>query len=144
MRQRLHLVPFTVTIPTERRDPDLEEKLRHEWPGILKWAIYGCLEYQQKRLNSPFVVRDATAEYFDAQDDFAAWLGECTESRRDYRETAAALFASWRGYAERANIMAGTQRGMGDRLEKAGSTRARTTFARMWTGLRLKASEIVF
>ena len=33
--RRLHLVPFTVTIPPEQRDPKLPETLRAELPGIL-------------------------------------------------------------------------------------------------------------
>jgi len=41
MRRRLHMIPFSVTIPRAERDPDLPEKLRDEWPGILGWAIEG-------------------------------------------------------------------------------------------------------
>jgi hypothetical protein len=33
MRRRLHLIPFTVTIPEAERDPLLAEKLKAEWPG---------------------------------------------------------------------------------------------------------------
>ncbi len=36
MRRRLNLVPFTVTIPKEQRDPDLAEKLMQEAPGIMQ------------------------------------------------------------------------------------------------------------
>jgi len=35
IRRRLHLIPFSVTIPSAERDPLLSEKLRVEWPGIL-------------------------------------------------------------------------------------------------------------
>jgi putative DNA primase/helicase len=35
IRRRLHLVPFTVQITPEERDPNLAEKLKAEWPGIL-------------------------------------------------------------------------------------------------------------
>src|SRR6185436_7282942 len=34
IRRRFHLVPFTVTIDEEKRDTDLPEKLKAEWPGI--------------------------------------------------------------------------------------------------------------
>lgn len=37
IRQRFNLVPFNVTIPPEERDPNLREKLKEEWPGILAW-----------------------------------------------------------------------------------------------------------
>ncbi len=46
VRRRLHLIPFTVTIPAEERDTELPIKLQHEYPAILQWMIEGCLEYQ--------------------------------------------------------------------------------------------------
>jgi len=42
IRRRFNLVPFATTIPSEERDPELTEKLRNEWPGILAWLIQGC------------------------------------------------------------------------------------------------------
>src|SRR3990167_1056257 len=44
--RRIRLVPFTVTIPEAERDSKLSSKLRGELPGILAWAIRGCLEWQ--------------------------------------------------------------------------------------------------
>jgi putative DNA primase/helicase len=38
IRRRMHLVPFTVSIPPEARDKQLFDKLKSEWPGILKWV----------------------------------------------------------------------------------------------------------
>ena len=52
-----------MTIPPEQRDKDLAEKLKAEYPAILKWAIEGCMEWQQQGLSPPAVVRDATDEY---------------------------------------------------------------------------------
>ena len=37
--RRLRLIPFTVTIPEEKQDKQLTEKLKAEWPGILTWAV---------------------------------------------------------------------------------------------------------
>ena len=60
IRRRMNLIPFAVRIPPEERDPDLPEKLRMEWPGILKWAIAGCLEWQRIGLSPPAAVTEAT------------------------------------------------------------------------------------
>jgi putative DNA primase/helicase len=46
IRRRFHLIPFSITIPPEERDPDLAEKLKDERPAILAWLIEGCLEWQ--------------------------------------------------------------------------------------------------
>ena len=39
--RRIRLVPFTVEIGKEERDPDMAEKLKKELPGILAWAVRG-------------------------------------------------------------------------------------------------------
>ena len=48
MQRRLNIVPFTRT-PAEP-DKQLEEKLRDEWPAILRWMIDGCLEWRKDGL----------------------------------------------------------------------------------------------
>ena len=45
--RRLKLIPFDRVIPPERRDLDLPAKLREELPGILNWAIEGCVAWQR-------------------------------------------------------------------------------------------------
>jgi putative DNA primase/helicase len=59
IRRRFHLVPFTITVPLKERDPELAEKLKAEWPGILAWAIQGCLEWQRIGLSPPKAVQSA-------------------------------------------------------------------------------------
>jgi putative DNA primase/helicase len=44
MRRRFNLIPFVETIPAAEWDGELPAKLKDEWPGILAWAIEGCLE----------------------------------------------------------------------------------------------------
>jgi putative DNA primase/helicase len=138
MRARLHLIPWTVTIPAAQRDPDLTEKLREEWPGILAWAIAGCLEYQVRRLDPPAKVREATASYFGTQDVFGAWLTECCDHGSDKWDTPTHLFASWKRYAENAREPVGRQAEFTDRLESAGFQQGRSASSRQWKGLSVK------
>jgi putative DNA primase/helicase len=46
---RVRLIPFTVSIPLEERDPGLRAALLAELPGILAWAVAGCLLWQRAR-----------------------------------------------------------------------------------------------
>jgi putative DNA primase/helicase len=63
--RRIRLVPFTVTIPEEEKDPQLADKLRAELPGILNWAVEGLAVWQREGLGVPVAVERATAEKFD-------------------------------------------------------------------------------
>ncbi len=63
--RRVRLIPFSVTVPAERRDKALGSKLLGEMPGILRWAVQGCLEWQAEGLEAPAEVLDATAAYRD-------------------------------------------------------------------------------
>jgi hypothetical protein len=72
IRRRFHLIPFAVTVPEAERDPDLAEKLKEEWPGVLAWLIKGCLEWQAEGLQPPQAVRAATEAYLSAEDSLSA------------------------------------------------------------------------
>jgi len=72
--RRIRLIPFTVFIPPEKRDPKLGEELLKELPGILNLAIEGCLAWQRERLNAPAAVLAATEEYRETEDQLGAFL----------------------------------------------------------------------
>lgn len=79
MIRRMHIVPWTVTIPSHQRDPMLGEKLKAEYPAILQWMIEGCLQWQQRGLNPPTAVLQATEDYLEEEDTLRRWLEEnCT------------------------------------------------------------------
>lgn len=120
IRRRFNLVPFTVTIPAAERDDTLAEQLKAEWPGILAWAIEGCLEWQHHRLAPPAAVTAATTAYLDAEDALAAWLTECCDSNPTTWERAADLFGSWTAWAERNGEPRSDSKRFRERLESRG------------------------
>lgn len=75
--RRMRLVPFEVQIEESRVDRQLPAKLLAELPGILNWAIKGCLSWQNQSLVVPESVKRATDEYQDEEDE----LGEFIEER---------------------------------------------------------------
>jgi putative DNA primase/helicase len=140
MRRRFNLVPFTVTIPASERDAELTEKLRAEWPGILQWAIDGCLAWQCEGLNAPALVRDATADYFTAEDALGNWLEECCTTGRRYWTSGAALFANWREWCERSGEYVGSQKRFSQALQARGFEPGTTGHdkARGFSGIALR------
>lgn len=140
IRARFHLIPFTVTIPAGERDPDLPEKLKAEWPAILRWAIDGTLAWRERGLDPPAVVRAATDEYLSEQDSFCAWLDERCERAERWFESTADLFASWKIWAEKAGEYVGSRKQFGDALRSRSFTDKRQpgTGQRGFEGIRLR------
>jgi putative DNA primase/helicase len=142
MRRRLHLVPFTVTIPENERDPGLPERLRAEWPAILRWAIDGCLAWQCEGLNPPAAVRSATADYLDAEDALTLWIEESAELDPNAWEASGVLFSSWKRWAERAGEFVGPQKRFAGALEERGFVPKRHTGGiRGFRGIRLNPTD---
>ena len=50
---RLHKLRWGERFDGARQDPRLTEKLKAEWPGILRWAFEGCLEWQKIGILKP-------------------------------------------------------------------------------------------
>ena len=109
-RRRFNIVPFDRT-PVEP-DDKLDEKLRAEATGILRWLIDGALDWQRNGLIRPQSVIEATEEYFSNQDLFGQWLeDECDVEPGNRWKIAKSgeLFAAWAAYAKRAGENPGTK-----------------------------------
>ena len=65
--ERIYLIPFTAYIPPEERDKRLGEKLKKEADGILRWAVEGCLMWQQRAQSAGYSAA-ATEEYRQEMD----------------------------------------------------------------------------
>lgn len=140
IRRRMHLIPFTVTIPPEERDVDLADKLKSEWPGILQWAVDGCIDYQARGLEPPAAVTDATAAYIAEEDSFTQWIDECLERAGDFAfERTADLYASWKTWAERAGEQPSTMKAFSQNMQARGYVVKRQghTKARGFEGVRI-------
>jgi len=141
IRRRLHLVPFTVTIPRECRDRKLGEKLKAEWPQILDWAIQGCRAWQSEGLNPPAAVRDATEEYFSTEDAILSWLEDravvspqagCTKS--------SVLYQDYKKWAERTGEFCGSQKRFSQDLVDRGFN-IRRSMGKVVDGIQLRTED---
>src|SRR5262249_26561535 len=98
--RRIKMIPFSVTIPDEEKDPGLPNKLKAELPGILAWAGQGCLAWQRNGLGEPDEVRQATADYQAEQDTLAGFMAECCRFNPQFQIRASALYdayVTWSG-----------------------------------------------
>jgi len=97
--RRIRLVEFGVTIPAEERDQHLAEKLRRELPGILNWAIEGCLAWQTNGLGNPDAVVQATAGYRDEMDVLGGFLADACVTTESAKAKASQLYDAYTSWA---------------------------------------------
>ena len=79
---RMRLIPFDARVTEDQVDRLLGEKLLDEAPGILAWAVRGCLQWQKSGMTTPAKVMEATAGYRAEMDYFADYL-DATRERID-------------------------------------------------------------
>jgi P4 family phage/plasmid primase-like protien len=101
MWRRIRIIPFNVSIPECQQDPRLLDKLLSELPGILNWAIEGCLAWQETGLDTPEVVTQSTQLYRSESDILADFLSEACVMGPELRVTAKALYTAYQKWAHR-------------------------------------------
>jgi len=145
IRRRLYLIPWAVEIPKEEQDIELGEKLRAEWPGILRWALEGCLAWQRDGLNPPAAVIGATSEYFADEDAIGRWVAErCLTGDATFTARTRILFADWESWAKGGGTPVGSEKTFSQRLEAQGYQRGKDAVTRQATfkRIRLRESEL--
>ena len=113
-------VPFGITITPEERDRDLTKKLKAEYSGILRWAVQGCLAWQEQGMPECEAVRRATAEYRKDTDALGDFLESNCRIGDDLSVGASALFASYTAWAEENNELALSQTKFASELKERG------------------------
>ena len=135
--RRLHLAPFMVQFPPERQDPDLTRKLLDELPGIAAWAVAGCREWLNRRLDPPPEVIQATQGYRSEMDVFAQWLADCCVTG-DYNSARAGdLLESYREHSGQRT----TAVWLGRRLAEQGFLKTKSGTI-TWSGIGLCSRDL--
>ena len=141
--RRIRLIPFNVKFTDDgpaRKDPEMEAKLTAELPGILAWAVAGCLDWQRNGLPAPAAVADATAGYQQEMDVLAAWLAECCIVGKRYEVKAASLYGNYCAWCEQGGERPETQRKWGMRLTERGFMRERRMVGIFYVGIGLSTT----
>ena len=89
--RRVLLVPWSVKIPDDEQDRGLADKLKGELPGILAWALAGCLEWQRIGLQTPQQVTAASIEFRAESDTLGQFFDSCLDFHSDARITCKQL-----------------------------------------------------
>ena len=98
MWRRMNLVPFEQTISEGEIDGKLDDKLKSEAPGILAWAVRGCLEWQRIGLAPPDAIRAATAAYQEESDVVGRWARERCKVGRELSGAFGSLWSDFENW----------------------------------------------
>lgn len=136
--RRIHIIPFTVTIPEDKIDRSLSEKLDTELPDILAWMMEGYRLWRFEGLHYPKVVLDAVKEYRNEMDVVSSFIdSEYCVSGGEVR--AAALYAAYCQWATENNEYKMPSRKFGIEMSKRYNKR-KSNGIMIYTGLSLAVS----
>src|SRR5262249_52915232 len=150
--RRIYAVPFTVHFkkPEDVQpnykgplvDRTLPERLKIELPGILNWAVQGCLDWRKQGLNPPRAVLEATRQYRQEEDVFGTFLEDCCELRGDATETTAMIYKKYQEWCQENGEKTMTQTAVGRLLSSRGFVGDRDMNGRFWRGLEVKYMKV--
>ena len=136
---RIRLIPFRVFIPPEERDKHLMDKLRVELPGVLAWAVRGCLDWQKLGLGD--TVQDVTECYRNEMDVIGEWLADCVVEGQQFTISAKQVVQAYTQWCERqGEHPIGARRLTSLLLERGFEHERGTGNAYYWTGLGIRSN----
>jgi len=133
---RVRLIPFEVVISDVEQDKQLADKLVGELPGILAWAVEGCLAWQRDGLGMADKVKKATAAYRSEQDVLGEFIEDCCIEGGDKEALASDLYAVYKDWGGDLS-----QRRFGLALRERGYEKGRHPSTRriLWRGIGLSS-----
>lgn len=103
--RRVRLIPFEASIPEEKKDLDLPEKLEKEMPGILNWMVEGARKWYRDGHFPPCSrVDEASQEYRQEMDHMAQFLAACTQPQEGAGIQSKALYAVYTAWTKEEGI----------------------------------------
>jgi len=140
MWRRVLLVPFSVSLPEEERNPNVKRLLTQD-PGvreaILAWAVRGVREWQEQGLGVPGAVRQATAAYQEECDELAGFFDDHCVFGPDLEVQTAELREVFDPWCKSNGVRVPDSRGFAAALSARGCQATKVRGKRGWRGISL-------
>jgi len=137
--RRIRVIPFNVEIPDSERNLDLPEKLKSELPGILAWAVRGCVKWQANGLKEPAAIGEASHGWREAADHLKRFVTETLVSEPGYQLAASVLHDYYSQWCVRHGEEPLSLKKLKERLIEAHDMIHRhTNRGSIWTGVKIK------
>jgi putative DNA primase/helicase len=141
--RRVVLVPWSVTIAPERKDPRLGLKLRAEASGVLNWMLDGLCDWLDHGLVLAAETQEATVEYRRDSDQLGRFLEACTERAPGERVQSSVLHDVFCAWCTANALTAWKGRSFSDAMTERGFRKDKSSVM-FWLDLRLTKSRIDF
>ena len=135
---RIKLIPFDVSFEG-REDKTLKTALLAELPGILNWAVEGCLRWQEDGLQLPASVTDATADYRADSDQTRRFVAEVCIKGEYASGMGRLLYLAYRRWAVDAGEEPVSETAFGRRLVEHGFVKKHTEKGAKYEGIGLRS-----
>jgi len=141
--RRLILMRFEKSVPLEKRDPNLRERLAEEADGIFAWALDGLRRLMSNSYR--FTETEQTAlelrRYRIESSSSLMFIEECCEINEKYECVRNILFEKYRDYCNQNGFKALSQTNFNKDLEASGNGVERglekVSRRKIWRGVRL-------
>jgi putative DNA primase/helicase len=142
---RMRLIPFNQRFDGKDADPKLPQALREELPGVLAWAVLGCVEWGQHGLGTSAAVERATSEYRAETDIIDRFFDDVCVFGPEHRVSLKGLFEAWESWCHENGEESGKQTGftrvMKDRGKVKNFADSKSNGVRIWRGIGLAGSD---
>lgn len=138
--RRVRLIPFTVTIPEDKQDQTLPAKLREELPGLLAWAVAGCLEWQLYGLGVPDEVKKATGQYQSEMDAVAQFIEACCTVLEGLAVRSSSIYTAWVAWCKSNGETETSNKAFSLKLEEKGFKKTKRKNGVWFIGFGLNAN----
>ena len=139
--RRIKIMEFNNTFTEQERDKNFPAKIMaKELPGILAWAVQGCLDWQQNGINAPDIVAAATRDYREEMDSFSHFFMECCVVKENARVTNKMLRAKYEEWCKENGEWPLTQKPFSQKLLERGYEKRNSspTGTAEWHGFTLR------
>jgi putative DNA primase/helicase len=133
---RLKLIPFETSFEG-REDKSLKQDLLSELPGILAWAVEGCLQWQREGLAFPASVLSATQEHRNESDMIDRFVEDRCVKTAQASAQARTLYDAYRQWAERSGEAVLNETTFGTRLRDRGFAKVHSRGGTVYQGIGL-------
>ena len=131
-------IPFKRYFAPEERDHRLLEKLKAELPGILQWAIRGCLEWQKQGLNVPECLKQATEDYRREQNVLGHFVEDELIENDKLKAACGQMYEHYKEWADNNGEYQMTATEFKARMEQRYGEPKRTSAGKFWMGVGIK------